>query len=54
MLQCWRKNLENVNNSDEIVGEESMQAGKNIENKDDDGLADFENLLESPRFVEPN
>ncbi|CAH1112179.1 unnamed protein product [Psylliodes chrysocephalus] len=45
---------EEVNDSDEIVDEESMHTGNNIGDEDGDGLEDFEDLLESGRFVESN
>jgi hypothetical protein len=49
-----KKTYEEVNDSDEIVDEEVMQAGNNIEDEDGDGLEDFEDLLESESFVESN
>ena len=54
MLQCWRKTYEEVNDWDEIVNEEPMQTGKNVGDEDDDTLEDFEDPLESERFVESN
>ena len=40
------KTYEEINDSDEIVDEDSMQTGKNIGDEDDDGLEDFEDPLE--------
>ena len=48
------KTYKEVNDSDDIVDEGPMQTGKNIGDEDDDGLEDFEDPLESERFVESN
>ncbi|GBP74724.1 hypothetical protein EVAR_103558_1 [Eumeta japonica] len=46
--------LREVNDSHEIVDEEPVQTGKNIGDEDDDSRQDFEDPLESERFIESN
>ncbi|XP_054711432.1 protein O-mannosyl-transferase Tmtc3-like [Uloborus diversus] len=48
------KTYEKVNDLDETEDEELMQTGQNIRDEDDDGIENFEDLLESRTIVEHN